>query len=263
MNPQPPLALLEFNSKIYSYDDLIRCLRDIGIKDGDTLCVHTELITLGRPLVGKDEFLGSIVQAFYEVIGRAGTLIMPTFTYSFCKNQIYDKRHSRSTMGLLTEYYRHCDGVVRTDDPIFSFAISGANASEYLGRTPTCFSKGCVYDKLRQNGGKIVLFGLEHLGYTFTHYLEEQIGVSYRYFKRFSGMMIDENGVQTQQEIDYYVRYLDRTSEMSVPKQIEILKRSNNFNLAPFGGAMIVAIDAQKYYDETYKAIMESESNIL
>lgn len=78
-----------------------------------------------------------------------------------------------------------------------------------------------------------------------------------------SGMMIDENGVQTKQEIDYYVRYLDRTSEMSVPKQIEILKRSNNFNLVPFGGAMIVAIDAQKYYDETYKAIMESESNIL
>ena len=258
-----PLALLESKGKIYSYDDLVRSLVEIGIKNGDTLCVHTELIALGRPLVGKDEFLGSIVRAFYEVIGRAGTLIMPTFTYSFCKGQIYDKQHSRSTMGLLTEYYRHCKGVVRTDDPIFSFAIGGANVSEYLERTPTCFSKGCVYDKLWRNGGKIILFGLEHLGYTFTHYLEEQIGVSYRYFKRFSGVMIDENGVKTQQEIDYYVRYLDRTSEMSVPKQIEILKRSNNFNVAPFGGAMIVAIDAKRYYDETYKAIMESESNIL
>lgn len=259
----PPIQLIESGGKIYSYDDLVRSLREIGLKKGDTLCVHTELIALGRPLAGKDEFLSSIIRAFYEVIGSAGTLIMPTFTYSFCKGQIYDKRHSKSTMGLLTEYYRHCAGVVRTDDPIFSFAISGANTSEYLGRTPTCFSKGCVYDKLRQNGGKIVLFGLQHLGYTFTHYLEEQMGVSYRYFKRFSGVMVDESGTQSHQEIDYYVRKLDRTSEMSVPKQIEILKRSDNFNIVPFGGAMIVAIDAQRYYDETYKAIMESESNIL
>ena len=257
------LPLIEANGKIYNYNDLINYLHQIGIGKGDILCVHTELIALGRPLVSKNEFLDSIIRAFYEVIGRTGTLIMPTFTYSFCKNQIYDKRHSRSTMGLLTEYYRHCDGVVRTDDPIFSFAIGGANASEYLIRTPTCFSKSCVYDKLRQNGGKIVLFGLTHLGYTFTHYIKEQIGVSYRYFKRFSGLMIDESGNESKQSIEYYVRKLDKNSEISIPKQIEILKRFNNFNLVLFGNAMIVAIDAQKYYEETYEAIIQDENNIL
>lgn len=31
---------------------------------------------------------------------------MPTFTYSFCKNEIYDKLNSKSTVGVLTEYFR-------------------------------------------------------------------------------------------------------------------------------------------------------------
>ncbi|MBQ7135447.1 MAG: acetyltransferase, partial [Campylobacter sp.] len=71
------------------------------------------------------------------------------------------------------------------------------------------------------------------------------------------------SGNESKQSIEYYVRKLDKNSEISIPKQIEILKRSNNFNLVPFGNAMIVAIDAQKYYKETYEAIIQNENNIL
>nr|WP_325100685.1 hypothetical protein [Campylobacter sp. 2018MI35] len=31
---------------------------------------------------------------------------MPTFTYSFCKNQIYDKFHSKCKVGILNEFFR-------------------------------------------------------------------------------------------------------------------------------------------------------------
>ena len=55
------IALIETNGRIYNYNDLINCLHQIGIGKGDILCVHTELIALGRPLVSKNEFLDSII----------------------------------------------------------------------------------------------------------------------------------------------------------------------------------------------------------
>ncbi|WP_089503411.1 AAC(3) family N-acetyltransferase [Campylobacter pinnipediorum] len=50
--------------------------------------------------------------------------MMPTFTYSFCDRDIYDKEKSKSKVGILGEFFRKLKGVYRTDDPIFSFAVS-------------------------------------------------------------------------------------------------------------------------------------------
>ncbi|QMX75386.1 AAC(3) family N-acetyltransferase [Campylobacter jejuni] len=101
---------LEHNDKKYSDKDLIDAFYQLGIKRGDILCVHTELFKFGIPLLSRNEFLQTILNCFFEVIGQEGTLIMPTFTYSFCKNETYDKVHSKGKVGVLNEFFRTSGG---------------------------------------------------------------------------------------------------------------------------------------------------------
>ncbi|MBF7046656.1 AAC(3) family N-acetyltransferase, partial [Campylobacter volucris] len=186
-------------------------------------------------------------------IGKEGTLIMPTFTYSFCKNGIYDKLNSKSEVGILTEYFRKCEGVKRTNDPIFSFAIKGSKQDLFLKDTKSCFGENCVYDILTKENGKIILFGMDNSGYTIVHFLEELIQVPYRYFKNFNGILIDENGKKRNIDIDYYVRDLDKNLNLSAEKQINLLKIDNNFNQLIFSKSYIISIDTKKYLNTMLK----------
>lgn len=254
--------LESFNGIVYK-DELVSALKTIGIKVGDTICIHSEIFNFGKPLLSKDEFLSALLDCFYEVIGKNGTLIMPTFTYSFCKNMIYDKLNSKSTMGVLTEFFRHQNGVVRTNDPIFSFAIFGDDKNAYLADTPSTFSKNCVYDVLKNKNGKIVLFGTQNLGYTFTHYVEEQANVSYRYFKEFSGILKDENAKIHEKSIKYFVRHLDKKSEISISKQIKELKESANFKQVKFANAPITSINSKSYFDDFMRILKANENALL
>ncbi|EAJ5701633.1 aminoglycoside N3'-acetyltransferase [Campylobacter lari subsp. concheus] len=257
------IYFLEHNGKKYSNVDLIETLKKLGIKKGNILCVHSELMKFGIPLLPKNEFLQIILDCFFEVIGKEGTLIMPTFTYSFCKNETYDNLNSKSTVGVLTEYFRKQEKVKRTNDPIFSFAIKGAKEELFLKDTTSCFGKNCVYDVLAKEDSKLVLFGSQIAGYTFSHFVEEKAHVPYRYFKNFNGKIINKNGKIFQKNIKYYVRKLDENSDLDVYKQIAILKNDNNFNTLNFSNAHIISINMKNYLKKTLKALKDNPYCLL
>ncbi|EAK6286489.1 aminoglycoside N(3)-acetyltransferase [Campylobacter lari] len=254
---------LKYNNKNYSNVDLLKTFEKLDIKKGDILCVHTELFNFGRPLLPRNEFLQTILDCFFEVIGKEGTLIIPTFTYSFCKNEVYDKLNSPTKMGALNEYFRRWGGVKRTNDPIFSFAIKGAKEELFLKDTTSCFGENCVYETLRKNNGKIMLFGTYLIGYTFTHYIEEVAKVPYRYFKNFKGILIDENNIKHNTNIDYYVRYIDKNSSISKQQQINILKENNNFNIINFAGSHIVSLESKRYFLDTMRYLKDNPYGLL
>ncbi|QKF57879.1 AAC(3) family N-acetyltransferase [Campylobacter ornithocola] len=255
--------ILECNNKKYSNKDLIESFYKLGIQKGDTLCIHSELVKFGIPLLPRNEFLQTILDCFFEVIGKEGTLIMPTFTYSFCKNEIYDKLISKSAVGVLTEYFRKWGGVKRTNDPIFSFAIKGAKEELFLKDTTSCFGENSVYDVLTKQNGKLILFGSKIAGYTFSHFIEEKANVPYRYFKNFSGKITYENGKMECKNIKYYVRKLNENSDLDVDKQVAILKSDNNFNILNFSNAHIISINMKNYLEKTLKALKDNPYCLL
>lgn len=257
------MEFLQAKDKNYTKADFCELLECVGVGRGDYICVHTELFNLGLPLVKKEQFLQILLSGFREVLGADGTLIMPTFTYDFCNGRDFDKRHNKSTMGVLTEFFRKQEGVIRTDDPIYSFALEGRDVGEFLHRVPTCFSKGCVYDILAKMGGKIVLLGTDAVGYTFTHFIEERAKVSYRYYKEFSGRIINEQGQSRPSSIKLFVRDLDRKSIFNLEKQVQILKESGNFRWELFGNSPIVSIDAQNYLRETLRVLEQDDCVLL
>ncbi|MGQ2645128.1 AAC(3) family N-acetyltransferase, partial [Campylobacter jejuni] len=132
---------LEHNGKKYSDKDLIDAFYQLGIKRGDILCVHTELMKFGKALLTKNDFLKTLLECFFKVLGKEGTLLMPTFTYSFCKNEVYDKVHSKGKVGVLNEFFRTSGGggVRRTWDPFFAFGGRGGKGVFFLKENKRCF----------------------------------------------------------------------------------------------------------------------------
>lgn len=67
--------------------------------------MHSEVFNFGILKIPPKEFLKTILTTLFEIIGKEGTLIMPTFSYSFCNNKDYDKNISKCTVGALNEFF--------------------------------------------------------------------------------------------------------------------------------------------------------------
>jgi len=203
-------ALYYADSGPITVRDIENTLVEAGLNKGDTVMVHSDVATLGKmgDIRDRDEFFASILNAFLGIIGNEGTLIVPTYTYSFCRNETFDVRKSKSTVGALTEFVRKQKGAIRSEDPIFSHAAIGKNAEKLLKDVSSeCFGGDSFFDRFYKSGGKIINLG-KFFDITFLYYIENKFGVNYRYNKKFSGTVIKENGSEHHKEVVYYVRYL-------------------------------------------------------
>ena len=88
-------VLSEMNGCNITYGNIVDALYKVGIKRGDTICVHSELLKFGIFKLPREEYMQAYIDALLEVIGEEGTLLMPTFSYSFCKGEIYDIENTK------------------------------------------------------------------------------------------------------------------------------------------------------------------------
>lgn len=250
--------LLKYNGKIYSQNDLIEALIRLGIQKGDIICSHSEIYGFGIPLLPIKDFLNALLECLFEVIGKEGTLIMPTFTYSFCKNEIYDKLNSKCTVGALNEFFRKQQGVKRTNDPIFSFAVKGAHEELFLNKEQkSCFDENCVYAILTRNNGKILNFGNKDC-FTFVHYPEESAGIKYRYHKTFKGIILDENNNKFEKSISFFVRHQGVAT--SDDKITCFLRKKQYFKEIGFGNTLLALIEAKPFYTDLITTFNKNEN---
>lgn len=208
-------TIFKAQEKDFKSRDVIQALKKAGIKKEDVLMVHADLSKFGKlgDITDKTEFASIFIEAFREVLGEGGTLIVPTFTYSFCNNEVYDPDNTPSTVGLFTEELRKRKGAFRSIHPIFSVAAVGKRAKELTGNlSKNSFGKGSIYDKLQKiKNSKYVIFGVDYFACTQIHYIEEKMEAPYRYIKRFKGKIRKKNKIY-HDEYEFYVRPLDKSA---------------------------------------------------
>ena len=68
---------------------MIHALRKIGVTGDDKLFVHSDLKSFGKinPEISRNEYIDAFIIALMEVVGLKGTIIVPTFSYSFCNKR--------------------------------------------------------------------------------------------------------------------------------------------------------------------------------
>jgi len=230
--------------------DVLNALKASGIQTGDILFIHSDIASFGK-LASFDTkvFLGSLISIFQKAVGKNGTVIMPTFSYSFCKNELFDLEQTKSTVGTLTDFFRNQKDVVRTAHPIFSVAIWGNKKETFIDVSTDSFGVQSIFDKLYQENTKIVVLGSPfYSSCTFIHYIEQMYGVPYRYLKTFNGIIKDKEK-EYEAKATYYVRYLDSNVDLDTTLLEQALLDSRVMSKVKLGASCIMTVAAKDFYD--------------
>jgi len=69
----------------YSYNSFKKSLKVVGVKKSDTIFIHSNIGFFGncKKSLKYASACETIYNAIFDVLGKSGTLIVPTFTYSF------------------------------------------------------------------------------------------------------------------------------------------------------------------------------------
>ena len=165
-----------------SYDGpaLQRRLRSMGIKETDTLLLHSNF----EPMSG---FTGSpldLVNAFAELLGSRGNLLMVSLPFRgtaydyLASNKVFNVRKTLSMMGLVTEMFRRRPGTVRSLHPTHPVLACGKDADWLVAGHEDCLfpcGPGTPFDKFRQLNGKILFFDVGMEAITFFHHVEDLV----------------------------------------------------------------------------------------
>lgn len=184
--------------------DLTSALREAGVRLGETIYVAASLAALG--LVPDPE--STVMQALRQAVGPDGTIVMPAFNFSFCSGEAFDPDTTPAHTGALPEWFRKQPGVLRSWAPPFHSVVAsgpGARALTEL-RSVSSFGPESVFTALAQMNARQILIGCGfHEGVAHVHWLEEQLEVPYRHWKKFEGQ-IRHDGREDRFGFFMYVR---------------------------------------------------------
>lgn len=170
----------EGNASSFTRSDLRGHIEACGIKPGTVLALHSSMKSLGQVEGGPN----TVIDAFLDVLGSEGTLMVPTFTYGPAhRGKPFDPIHSTSVTGLITEIFRNRPDAVRSIAPIHSVAAIGKRALE-LTRDhlySTTLGRGSPFHRLAELGGYICLLGCAHSSNSIIHVAESLAEISYIY----------------------------------------------------------------------------------
>lgn len=198
--------------KEYSQRDFENALSDLGVEEGDDLLVSARLFSLGKMknVATKDEYLNSVLDAVFGVIGQDGTLVVQTYstqTARFGIPFVYEK--TRCINGAFSQFVLDHPDSTRSMHPINSFCALGSKQSSVCENSSVNnYGIESVPDRLAKLSVKIVNIGIDFGSSIFMHYLEALHGVPYCYNKLLN-IPVVRNGKSVPAKFTANVRYLE------------------------------------------------------
>jgi len=153
-------------------------LRNLGLKEGDWVLMHSSLKSLGYVKGGAD----TVIDAVMEVIGEDGLFMVPTFTFTNF-TPFFDPEKTPSQMGLITETLRQREESVRSWHPRHSVGVLGEKNKEVVSGHLQAGSvgEGSPIARLAKKGGYVLLLGVGHTVNTTIHTSEVYAELPYLY----------------------------------------------------------------------------------
>jgi aminoglycoside 3-N-acetyltransferase len=175
------LATQKERGEVVRKQDIVQALQLMGLQSGDVVMVHSSLSSIGYVENGPK----TVVEAFLEVIGEGGHLLMPSAPNAsyqldyIRKNNYFDVQHTPSALGAVTECFRMWSGVERSAHPTEPVCCLGPRAkwfieSHFSQLTP--YNEFSPFRKVMSSNGKIIYLGvtLANAG-THLHTLEDAV----------------------------------------------------------------------------------------
>lgn len=168
------------SGKAIGSDEIKQILIEQGIKQGDTIMLHSSLSKIGLVEGGAD----TVIRSVLEVIGNEGTLAMPSFpgfgfNVDYLKSEpVFDLRSTPSRMGIITETFRKMPGVKRSLHPTEPVCALGPKADQitkdHFGQL-TPYTPSSPFGRLAELNAKILLLGVDLDTLSNLHTLEDAV----------------------------------------------------------------------------------------
>ncbi len=250
------LAQQKLTGKSINKNQLIEQFKAIGIKQGDTLLVHSSLSKIGY----LDEGPKTLVDALLEVVGEKGNLLMPTspnnvFQLNYIQNTpFFDVLNSPSKTGAITEYFRTIPGCKRSlhpTEPVSAFGPLADDITKGHFNQLTPYNKNSPFYKVSQLNGKILYIGvtLNNAG-TSLHLLEdavENFKFPVYHQKIFEIDVIDEKGVK--HKVKTKVHNPKQSKKRQCDELLPMFREKGVCKDVKIGQANTLLFDAKKMYD--------------
>lgn len=195
-----------------SIDDIISSLQELGLKPGDVVNVHSRLYTIGQlDGITADEIASSYRDAIQTVIGKDGTIVVPTYTTSFGRyGTPFILEESPSEFGIFSEHIRQTSGSVRSLHPIQSLSALGKYAQALAGEHPPWnVGYDTIWDRMLNLNAKVISLGIPlKKCLSLVHHIEFIACVPYLYHKILKGNVF-AGGTRISNDFFMPVRYLD------------------------------------------------------
>ena len=192
-------------------------LESFGAFKSDLLLVHSSLSACGSIDGGPS----TVISALRSWITDRAALALPTHTWSYPDATgvapVYDFRSTPSVVGTITNHYWKQPGVVRSQHPSHSLAVSGPRAEDLcrdheLRETPC--GPGTPYLRIAEGNSSVLMFGATMDSYTLYHTAEDAAEVPYLY--------LPEQVTLRTRGADDVVRSVQMwRQDMSVPRRFE------------------------------------------
>lgn len=192
--------------KNYIKEQLIK----VGLKKGDSVLVHSQLLKVGIPEEDVFDLGKYYLNIILEIIGDDGELVLPAFTYSYCKNKVFSPLKDMSSVSSLANTCIRNHIGYRTLDPIFSYVIVNPESAEQRFSNVSFDLENGMAGYLSKKNAKYLMIG-DLIYFTLLLACEQQLHTYNRFMKKFSGIT-KINDTEIHSDCYYYCRrYCDNT----------------------------------------------------
>jgi aminoglycoside 3-N-acetyltransferase len=233
-----------------------------GVSQGDVLFLHCDALGIADLCgINFDQKSDALFEGILDLLGPEGTLILPTFTYSATKGEVYDVQETKSDVGLLTEQFRKKMGVKRSLNPVFSVAAIGDLSNDFaFSSAIDCFGNDTCFGLLYKHNSWIFTLGCSFDRITFIHYVDQIAGVDHRFIKIFPARVRSENDFKFF-DVKYLVRDPGRKTSTKLDRLKNRLIDNGKLQYAEMGRALLSGVKAQDFYNEAFEMI-KAKSNV-
>ncbi|MBB6637079.1 aminoglycoside N(3)-acetyltransferase [Cohnella thailandensis] len=186
--------IIERTRQPNTVSSMTRQLGQLGVRQGDTLLVHSSLSRLGWVCGGPQ----AVIQALLMAVGEEGTIVMPAQSGHWNDpagwrnpgvpaewlETIYREMPAfdpaltpTSGMGQIAELFRTWPGTLRSSHPQVSFAANGKHAADIVSEHPLTpqFGADSPLGRLYELEAKVLLLGAGYDSCTCMHLAETKI----------------------------------------------------------------------------------------
>lgn len=215
----------------------------LAIDRGDIVYVISDILKLMCVCRENHEpFDGQVfINSLLEKVGPEGTVLFPTFNWSFCRGEAFHYQKTLSQTGGLSNVALQRPDFRRTRHPIYSFAVWGKAQNELCDRDyQSAFGAESPFQFFYENNAKNVCIGIDYKdSCTFVHYAEEMAPVPYRFLKPFTAGYTDAQGTLTK-SYQMFVRKEGVGTTMIHPDNDIVLGAQGAHTRTPFNS---IAVD--------------------